>query len=228
MAAFVAASADTATSTRSNTMKLSRSSCIFCASLAHLLVPPQSEAPRAQEVKRWLEMPYVCGRDRSGRLAIAKHDRRQVYEVISWMEPVQQAFQVNGRDVTAQLFEFTFHCGAAQAVHVTDLWLASSAAQRWKAHRRGDSIAFDAGTQRVQVGPSLAQCNEEFSRHRNFDQYALCTNRARAPVQKQVWGQFPPSKAPLPEFANVTNRANISPDHNLDPYEACRRYPNLC
>lgn len=193
-----------------------------------LLAIISTTTAHAQEVKRWLEMSYVCGRDRSGQVAIAKVNRPQVYEVVSWQQPFQRSYQMGSRSATAELFNFQFNCGAAGAVHVMDIWLTTSAAQRLRAFRRGNSIAFTSGTQRVQVGTSASQCNAAFSQHRNFDQYALCMDRARAPVQQQVWTSFPPNTAPLPGFARITNRANISPGLNMSASEACKRFPNLC
>jgi hypothetical protein len=162
----------------------------------------------ADEIRRFVEMSYVCDRDAEGRILFAHDTRKQSYEVTAWSDPFTENICLRRNDMPQgcnprELYDFSFRCGQAGTVHVGDFYLYAADGRKLGAHRDGDRIALNGGQQRVLISHPVSNC---YGRGLSLSDMSACLASADQYRLDQISIKLPPNRAPLPAEVVLTTK----------------------
>jgi hypothetical protein len=179
---------------------------LFRLILVGTLLATAASSVWADELRRFIDTPYTCGRDSEGRVLFASEAQKHNYPITAWSDPFTENICTKRSDlpqgcVATELHDFSFQCGSAGTVQIADLYLNSREGKKFGAHREGNQVVLNGGQQRVLIshlgtdcygkGLSLADLNRCLV---SADQYRL----------EQISIRLPPGRAPLPANAELS------------------------
>ncbi len=167
-----------------------------------------SHYARGDEIRRFVDMSYVCGRDSMGRVLFSQESQKQSYEITSWSEPFTENICHKRTDlpqgcIPTELYDFSFRCGSAGSIHISEFYLNSRKGKNFGAHREGNHIVLNGGQQRVLTSHRYGDC---FGRGLSLTDTSRCIEGADQYRVDQIWINLPASRAPLPDEAKLTTK----------------------
>ncbi len=161
------------------------------------------------EIRRLVDMSYVCGRYSMGRILFSQDSQKHSYEITAWSDPFTENLCYKRSDVPqgcvpTELYDFSFRCGSAGSVHISDFYANSQMGKTFGAHREGDHIVLNGGQQRVLTSQRYGDC---FGKGLSPSDISRCIETSDQHRLDQIWINLPAGRVPLPSEAQLTTRA---------------------